>query len=232
MSAKTHQRMLILAASMLSSAYFTAFFNSALLAQAQVPTPAATQTPSMKGMEHGGMDHRGMDYEIDMSLGPADAEVDLRFIDAMILHHQGGVKMAQEALQKSKHSELQKMAESDITLYTKQIKEMQQWRKVWYPRAADVPIGWNAQMSHMVPITPKGQQSMMMAMNLGAADAKFDLRFLNAMIPHHEMEINMSQVALKKSKRPEIKKLAQSILTSHQAQIKQMKQWRLAWYKQ
>ena len=73
-------------------------------------------------------------------------------------------------------------------------------------------------------------QSMMMSQNLGAADADFDLRFINAMIPHHESAITMAQDALSKSKRPEIKKLAQSIIDSQQAEINQMKQWRKAWY--
>jgi uncharacterized protein (DUF305 family) len=70
-----------------------------------------------------------------------------------------------------------------------------------------------------------------MDMDLGAGDAEFDLRFINAMIPHHEGAVTMAQDALSKSKRPEIKKLAQSIITSQQKEIEQMKQWRQAWYK-
>ncbi len=41
----------------------------------------------------------------------------------------------------------------------------------------------------------------------------------------------MASYALNKSKRPEIKKLAQAIISSQEAEIKQMKQWRQAWYK-
>ncbi|BAZ18199.1 hypothetical protein NIES4071_100840 (plasmid) [Calothrix sp. NIES-4071] len=44
-------------------------------------------------------------------------------------------------------------------------------------------------------------------MDLGAADAEFDLRFINAMIPHHEGAVIMANGALNKSKRPKIKKL-------------------------
>ena len=69
-----------------------------------------------------------------------------------------------------------------------------------------------------------------MSMNLGAADAEFDLRFINGMIPHHEGAVVMAQDALKKSKRPEVKKLAQEIITSQQKEINQMKQWRKGWY--
>jgi uncharacterized protein (DUF305 family) len=73
---------------------------------------------------------------------------------------------------------------------------------------------------------------MMMNMDLGAADKDFDLRFINAMIPHHEGAVKMAQDALQKSQRPEIKKLSQGIIKSQNAEINQMKQWRKTWYNQ
>lgn len=45
-----------------------------------------------------------------MDLGHADAEFDLRLIDAMIPHPQGALDMAKEAQQKSKRPEVQKLA--------------------------------------------------------------------------------------------------------------------------
>jgi|GEM_PF-3331328 len=45
-----------------------------------------------------------------MELGPGDADLDLRFIDAMILHHQGAIQMAKEALQKSKRPEIKQLS--------------------------------------------------------------------------------------------------------------------------
>jgi uncharacterized protein (DUF305 family) len=41
----------------------------------------------------------------------------------------------------------------------------------------------------------------------------------------------MAKDALSKSKRSEIKQMAQDILTSQQKEIDQMKQWQQAWYK-
>jgi uncharacterized protein (DUF305 family) len=74
-------------------------------------------------------------------------------------------------------------------------------------------------------------KSMMMSGDLGAADAEFDLRFIDGMIPHHEGALTMGQDALSKSQRSEIKQLAQGIISSQQGEIEQMKQWRQAWYK-
>jgi uncharacterized protein (DUF305 family) len=93
-------------------------------------------------------------------------------------------------------------------------------------------MAYHAQMGHMMPMSPEQMQSMMMKGDLGAANAEFDLRFINAMIPHHEGAVTMAEDALSKSKRPEVKQLAQDIIASQQKEIDQMKQWRQAWYKQ
>lgn len=69
-------------------------------------------------------------------------------------------------------------------------------------------------------------------MDLGPADAEFDLRFIDSMIPHHEGAVIMAREVLQKSKRPELKKLAQEVIQAQDKEIKQMKQWRTAWYPQ
>lgn len=179
---------------------------------------------SMGGMNHGGMDHSMMD------LGPADAEFDLRFIDSMIPHHEGAVVMAKEVLQKSKRPELKKLAQEVIKAQDKEIKQMKQWRTTWYPQAPSTPLAWHAQMGHSMAMTEEQIKAMRMDMDLGAADSEFDKRFIDAMIPHHEGAVVMAKDAVLKSKRPEILQLAKNIVTSQEAEISQMQQWRKAWY--
>ncbi|MBW4519123.1 MAG: DUF305 domain-containing protein [Scytolyngbya sp. HA4215-MV1] len=178
------------------------------------------------------MPHAGMSHATAMALGPADANYDLRFVDAMIPHHQGAVLMAKEVLQKSKRPELKKLAQAIITAQNQEIAQMTQWRKAWYPKVAAAPVAWHTQHNQMMPMSQTQSHAMMMTMNLGQADAQFDLRFINAMIPHHEGAIVMARDALGKSKRSEIQKLAQAIITSQQTEIDQMKAWRAAWYQQ
>ena len=109
---------------------------------------------------------------------------------------------------------------------------MQQWRQAWYPKAGEQMMAYHSQMGHMMPMSSQQKQSMMMSQDLGAADSKFDLRFINAMIPHHEGAVTMAQDALKKSQRWEIKQLAKEIISDQQKEIAQMQQWRKAWYNQ
>jgi uncharacterized protein (DUF305 family) len=192
------------------------------------PTNAAPVASTMPGMDHSQMGHGTM----AMDLGPADANFDLRFIDAMTPHHQGAVEMAKEAQQKSKRPEIRKLAADIIQSQDQEIAEMKQWRQAWYPKANTTPMAYDAKMGHMMPMSAEQMNGMMMRMDLGAADDQFDLRFINAMIPHHEGAVTMAKDALNKSQRPEIKKLAQAIGSSQQAEIAQMKQWRKAWYNQ
>jgi len=91
---------------------------------------------------------------------------------------------------------------------------------------------YSAEMGHTMPMTEEMRSAMMMAGDLGTADEQFDLRFLQAMIPHHQGAIDMAQQVLEKSDRPPVKELAQGIIDSQQKEIDQMKQWQKDWYGQ
>jgi uncharacterized protein (DUF305 family) len=205
--------------------------TSATSQSANQPDNSMTQAPSMAmpGMDHSGMNHGAT---MNMELGPKDTSFDLRFIDGMIPHHQGAVEMAQEALTKSQRPEIQQLAQQIVAAQEKEIAELQAWRKAWYPSQDATPMMYDTSMGHMMPMTQEMRDSMMMKGDLGTADEQFDLRFINAMIPHHQGAIDMANQALQNSDRSEIKTLAQNIITSQQQEIDQMQQWRKAWYGQ
>ncbi len=200
--------------------------NTASQNQSRVPEVTVTNANDKQPM----MNHGGMNHSMGMDLGPADANFDLRFIDAMTPHHQGAVEMANVAQQKSKRPEIKKLADDIIKSQNQEITQMKQWRQAWYPNAGNKPMAYNSQMGHMMEMSSDQMQTMMMSQNLGAADAEFDLRFINAMIPHHEGAVTMAKDTLSKSQRPEIKKLAQAIIKDQDIEIQQMQQWQKAWY--
>ncbi|WP_392482266.1 DUF305 domain-containing protein [Nostoc sp. C110] len=210
-----------------ASGLMTGCTSSASQNQSQATKATPTNANDKQMMNHGG---GMMNHSMGMDLGPADANFDLRFIDAMIPHHQGAVEMAKEAQVKSKRPEIKKLADNIIKSQNQEITQMKQWRQAWYPKAGDKPMAYNSQMGHMMEMSSDQMQTMMMSQDLGAADAEFDLRFINAMIPHHEGAVTMAKDALSKSKRPEIKKLAQEIVKAQEIEIKEMQQWRKAWY--
>jgi uncharacterized protein (DUF305 family) len=58
----------------------------------------------------------------------------------------------------------------------------------------------------------------------------YDLQFLQEMIPHHEMAIGMARGMISQSDHPELRDLAQRIITGQQRQIDQMHAWEEQWY--
>lgn len=66
------------------------------------------------------------------NLGQKDHDYEDRFIDTMITHHQGAIKMAGDALGKANHPELKRMAQAIIDAQKAEITQMEQWRKQWY----------------------------------------------------------------------------------------------------
>lgn len=64
----------------------------------------------------------------------------------------------------------------------------------------------------------------------GKTGAALEEAFLDEMIVHHEGAIQMAQALLADTKRPELIKLGQDIVTAQTGEIEQMKQWRRDWF--
>ena len=175
-------------------------------ASAPTGTGAAAATPmgNMPGMDHG-------------SMASADAPYDAQFIDSMIVHHEGAIAMAKQALTEAERPEITAMAQAIVTAQEGEIAQLKQWRQAWYPDLA----------------TTSGMGMDMGTMEIAAdASTPFDQRFIAAMIPHHEGAIAMAKDAQQKAEHQEIKTLAQAIITAQEGEIAQMKQWQQAWFGQ
>lgn len=63
-----------------------------------------------------------------------------------------------------------------------------------------------------------------------ATGMDFDQMFINMMVPHHQGAVEMAKIAQQRAQHPEIKQMADGIISGQQEEINQMKAWKQQWY--
>lgn len=145
-----------------------------------------------------------------MDLGLSDRTLDLRYINGMIAHHRGAMLLAEQLQKNTTRPEMQALAEDILGSEPKAIDELYAWKKSWYgdTRSVRDPI----------------------VANLGPAGETFDLRFLNAIIAHHELGILMTRDVRTKSSRAEVLNNADAVEAFLLGGIVKLKEVRKSWY--
>jgi uncharacterized protein (DUF305 family) len=77
---------------------------------------------------------RGMGMMMDPQRLSKREPFDEAFIDAMIPHHQSAIEMAEVAYEKSKNPRIKELAENIMSAQKREIEQMKQWRKDWFPQ--------------------------------------------------------------------------------------------------
>ena len=145
-----------------------------------------------------------------IDLGKPDKYVDLRYINAMIAHHKGAIKLAENVKDKSQRKDINDLSVEILANEPKAIDELYKWKKDWFNDTTIVE-------SKIVP-------------NLGTFDDKLDLRFLNALINHHEEGIEMTKEIMTKSIKNEILNNATGVNNFLSNGIEGLSNWRTKWY--
>lgn len=85
-------------------------------------------------MSHGslGLSEEMMGMEMDMQALETAKPFDREFIDMMIPHHQGAIRMAQIELAEGDDAETKSLAETIIDAQSREIGQMNKWRAQWY----------------------------------------------------------------------------------------------------
>ena len=146
----------------------------------------------------------------NMDFGRPDRTLDLRYINEMISHHRGAMLLATQASTQTQRQEMKDLSAMILRDEPKAIAELYTWKKEWYGDTKQVKD----------PIVS----------NLGVYDEKYDLRFLNALIAHHDAGLLMTKEIKTKSSRTEILNNADAVDTFLTTTLKLFKDWRTQWY--
>jgi uncharacterized protein (DUF305 family) len=97
-----------------------------------LPSGSADHEAMMRDAETLGLSMDEMGMDMDMDELDAAKPFDRAFIDMMITHHQGAIRMARAELAKGRSSQLRAIAGAIVAAQKGEIIELNRWRKVWY----------------------------------------------------------------------------------------------------
>ena len=175
------------------------------------PTTAIGQPmPHQGGRMNGGM----------MGMMKSGAQTDRAFIERMIPHHDGAIKMANIILKRTKRPELRQLALAIKQDQSREISQMKAWYQKWYQTS--VPSTPTAGGMGMMGGGGMGKMMAAQVQQLETATDS-DRVFLEEMIPHHKMALMMTAHVVD-SAQPELRTLAKNIMQTQTAEIEKMRQ--------
>ena len=163
---------------------------------------------------------------------PSDEEADyndadIMFLQGMIPHHEQAVEMAEWVPDRTDRPELLSFAEEIIATQQAEIDQMQTMLDdAGAAGSSDDHEGHGEEDDHdMAGMMTEEQMSELE----GLEGVAFDVLFLDMMIEHHQGAVDSAESVIEEGQNPEVRALAQEIITAQQAEIDQMSEWREQW---
>jgi uncharacterized protein (DUF305 family) len=179
----------------------------------QMGAPAPASTPAAAPLDHSAHNHE---------VGAAGRTYDLRWLDAMVQHHTGALRMSEFVFDIGQPG-VGALAKQIWRDQAQEIKAMGQWRKSWYPEAPVYPVALKSggdpnSMESLERMSAAHIQAMQMMGSTPSRENRVTW-FLEGMLAHHGGALVMAHDALNKSTNPTIRRLARDIIVAQRREI-------------
>ena len=175
--------------------------------------PPGRTPPSAAEPVHAGHAHDG---------GPAGSTYDLRFIDGMVQHHTGALRMSEFVFDIGQPG-VGALGKAIWRDQANEIRAMGLWRKAWYPQAPVYPVALAAggDPNSLDGLTRMGQAQIDGMRMMGELPTRENrvVWFLEGMLHHHGGALLMAHDALAKSTNPTILRFARGVIVAQRAEI-------------
>jgi uncharacterized protein (DUF305 family) len=101
-----------------------------------LPSGDAAHELMMRDADTLGLSMESMAMDMNMEELDGAKPFDRKFIDMMISHHQGAIRMARAELAKGASAKLRTIARAIVAAQKREIIELNSWRKAWYGRTS------------------------------------------------------------------------------------------------
>jgi uncharacterized protein (DUF305 family) len=161
------------------------------------------------------------------SAGAKEPDPQQAFLQSMVPHHNSAVDMAAVAETEGQSRFVKDLAR-DIT--RTQTEEIDQMEKI-HQRLFNAPLkpDMNAHMALGLSAQEAGMDHMDAAAMI-RGKKPFDRVFVDEMIPHHRGAIRMAEAVLAETRDPELRKLAENVVTAQKREIAEMESFRESEY--
>ena len=153
---------------------------------------------------------------------PIGSSPEVGFARAMAFHHAQAVEMGQLLYDRTDDDEMRILALDMLLVQQYQIGEMGAWVSLWGPPTSENEAGmaWmgmpaDAPMPGMA--TPEELNRLRTLKGV-----ETDALFMQLMIPHHRSGVEMAEAILALSEQPQVRRLAEGIVTSQESEIAYM----------
>ncbi len=158
--------------------------------------------------------------------GGMEMDFDLMYIDMMILHHGSIIALSEAALPHLTDPRLVDMATSILEAQAGEVEQLTEWREAWYGGADPMPMD-DQMMTTMMEMMPgmgsaeemRNQMDAQFQVSTFCAAEDPDLAFIQLVIPHHQMAVDSSEMAVEQATHPELAEFAAKVIEDQQAEI-------------
>lgn len=131
------------------------------------------------------------------------------FLLEMIPHHQEAVDTSELVFENTQDLELRKFTYDVLSAQKKEIEQMKGWLKSWYNVDYQTSTTYLPMMGELRQFEGKALDKM----------------YVEGMIRHHQGAIDMAKKLLTLNPRPELKKMADDIITTQQIEVDTLNTW-------
>ncbi len=157
------------------------------------------------------------------SSGPPDNDSpEAGFARDMMVHHAQAVSMSEMVRDRTEDPAIRVLATDIVLSQQAEIGQMRGWLDAWSLPAAspEPPMAW---MGHPTTGQMPGMATPEEMYRLSQAPPEeADEQFLRLMIVHHQAALPMADAVLERTDRPEVRRFAQKVLATQQAEIRGM----------
>ena len=147
-------------------------------------------------------------------------EADVAFVQGMLPHHEGALRMAQLADGRAADSRVIDLADRIEEAQGPEIETMTGWLQEWGEPLPDEDMGGMDHGSGGMDMEGMSEEDMT-ALD-SSSGAEFDRMFLEMMIPHHQGAVEMAETEIAEGSNPDAIALAEQIVDSQSAEIEEM----------